>query len=69
MLYKRFREVRKEKGLTQAEVARELGIAQTQYSRYERGKQEFPLHCAVKLSKVFACSLDYLAEVSNDRSQ
>ena len=70
MFYKRFREVRKEKGLTQTEVARELGIVQTQYSRYERGVQEFPLHCAVRFSKVLGCSLDYLVEVSSyDLSQ
>ena len=32
----RIKEVRKERGLTQARVAKKIGMEQTQYSRYEK---------------------------------
>ncbi len=44
----------------QAELARMLGVSQSQYSKYERGESEPPLEILVRLSKRFGKSLDWL---------
>jgi len=45
----------------QTEISEYLGITQTQYSRYERGERELPMHHFIKLAKYYNVSLDYLA--------
>lgn len=65
--YKRFRQIRKEKGFSQEEIASELGMKQTQYSRYERGATKITLEFAVAFANVMDCSLDYLVGLTNKR--
>ena len=43
MYFRRIRDLREDSDLTQSDVAAILGIAQTVYSRYERGYQTIPL--------------------------
>ena len=57
----RIRELREDNDKTQEEIAAELEIQQTQYSRYERGERELPMHHFIKLSRYYNVSLDYLA--------
>lgn len=45
------KKTRKEKGLSQAEVADACGIPQPTYSELERGKQDFPLTRLLKVMK------------------
>ncbi len=59
---RRLRDLREDHDLSQAEVASKLGIAQTVYSRYERGFQTIPLEHLLILSKIYNVSLDYLVE-------
>lgn len=59
--YQRLRDVREDKDLMQADIARVLGMAQTQYSRYERGERELPMHHFITLARFYNVSLDYLA--------
>lgn len=35
------------------------------YNRYEKGIREIPLDCLITLAKLYDCSLDYLAGVSD----
>ena len=63
--YKRFRDMREDSDIKQEEVAAYLGIAQTQYSRYERGERELPLHHAVALARYYNVSLDCLTGISD----
>ena len=60
------REVRKSKGLTQKEVAEALLISKDSLSRYERGEQDPRLEVAIRLSKYYAVSMEYLYEVDNE---
>lgn len=60
MLFPRIRDMREDSDLTQAQVAEYLGIAQTVYSRYERGFQTIPLPLLIKLADYYNVSLDYL---------
>lgn len=53
-------ELRRRKGLTQAEVARELGVNQATVCLWERGKTFPRAAAAVKLAGLLGCSLDTL---------
>ncbi|MGN0744950.1 MAG: helix-turn-helix domain-containing protein [Christensenellales bacterium] len=53
-------EQRKLNHLTQRDVAKHLGIAQSSYIRYENGKSEPTLENLVKLADLFDVSVDYL---------
>jgi len=53
-------ELRKEKGLTQQQVATYLKIDRSNYSKYERGKLEVSIYMLRELSKFYGVSTDYL---------
>lgn len=57
---KRLKQLRKEKGLTQKEVAFALGIALTTYANYEQGTREPSIETIIKICKYFDVSSDYL---------
>lgn len=60
MYFQRIRDMREDADLSQKKVAEYLGIAQTVYSRYERGFQTIPLEHLMKLADFYHVSLDYL---------
>ncbi len=57
---KRLKELRKEKGLSQSELAKMLGITQQSYARYELETSEPCFEMLVQISNVFDISCDYL---------
>ena len=63
----RLKELRKERGLTQNEIAKMLSISQMSYSYYERGLREPEIALLIKFSEVFNVSVDYLLENENER--
>lgn len=65
MIYTRIRDLREDHDLNQTQVAALLNTTQTQYSRWERGAQEIPLHHFITLAKFYKVSLDYLAGLTN----
>ena len=67
VIYPRIRDLREDKDLNQTEVAKILDTTQTQYSRWERGAQEIPLHHFITLAKFYGVSLDYLAGITNNK--
>lgn len=56
----RLRELRKEKGETQVQVAASVGILEQHYQKYERGANLPSLENAWKLADHFGVSIDYL---------
>lgn len=66
-IYPRLKDLREDKDMNQTEVAAILGTTQTQYSRWERGAQEIPLHHFITLAKYYHVSLDYLAGLTNKK--
>lgn len=60
MFFKRLRDLREDHDLKQTEVAKYLGIAQTVYSRYERGFQTIPVEHLLKLADLYRVSTDYI---------
>ena len=66
-IYPRFKDLREDKDLRQEDIAKILQTTQTQYSRWERGAQEMPLHHAVTLAKFYRVSLDYLVGLTSQK--
>ena len=65
--YQRLTDLRQDEDLNQTEVAQILGTTQTQYSRWERGAQEIPLHHAITLARFYRVSMDYICGLTNDK--
>ena len=61
--HQRLKDIREDKDLSQAEVAKVLGIQQTHYSKYELGKQKMGIDKYIILAKFYNVSIDYLAGV------
>ena len=59
--YKRLKDLREDNDKKQAAIAELLGIKQQQYSMYERGERELPMHHFITLARYYNVSLDYLA--------
>jgi lexA repressor len=60
---------RKAVGLTQAEVAANIGITQNAYSYWENGKVKIDHESIAKLSKLFGVSADYLMGISENTEE
>ena len=60
MIFRRIRELREDRDLTQTELADYLGVRQTTYSKYELGRIEVPVEVLIKLADYYQVSLDYL---------
>ncbi len=60
MYIRRLKDLREDNDLKQEYVAKKLNTTIQQYSRYERGERELPLHHAITLAKLYKVSLDYL---------
>ena len=68
----RLRKLRKEKGLTQADLARQIGIQQSDLSRMEKGEYRVSLDKLFKILAVFDLDLaDFFGDktVTNDSQQ
>lgn len=62
----RIKDLRLEKSLTQAKLAKLLGLNQTAIGKYERGELEPNIQTLIKLSRLFECSIDYLIGNTDD---
>ena len=60
MLNKRLKELRKETGLSQYEVAKRIGFSRGQLANYEQGQREPDYQSLEKLADFYDCSTDYL---------
>ncbi len=59
-MYKRIRDLREDRDLTQQQVAQILGMSQTGYSKYETGENDIPTAILIKLADFYQTSTDYL---------
>ena len=65
LLYRRIRDLREDRDLTQKEMAKLLNCSQQVYSNYELGQRDIPTDILIKLSKIHNVSIDYILEVSD----
>ncbi len=59
---RRVRELRASRGLTQAELARKLGMPQPNVSEIERGGRGLTVHQAVRLAKALGVTTDAILQ-------
>ena len=60
MLYKRIRDLREDKDLTQKQMGEILACSQRVYSNYERGELDIPTEILIKLADFHHVSVDYI---------
>ena len=66
MVYRRIRDMREDRDLTQQQLAKELTCSQQVYSNYELGQREIPLELLIRLARFYDTSIDYLLGESDD---
>ena len=69
MFAERLKELRKEAHLTQIELAKRLGIGQSSYADWERGKKNPTQENLIKIAQFFNVPLDYLVGNSDKKDE
>ena len=59
-MYRRIRDLREDRDLTQKQVAQMLGMSQTGYSKYETGENDIPTAILIQLADFYETTTDYL---------
>ncbi|MCI8501900.1 MAG: helix-turn-helix transcriptional regulator [Oscillospiraceae bacterium] len=59
-MYRRIRDLREDKDLTQTQMGKLLNCSQRIYSNYERGEVDIPTQILIKLAQIHETSTDYL---------
>ncbi|MBQ2662082.1 MAG: helix-turn-helix transcriptional regulator [Clostridia bacterium] len=65
-MYKRIRDMREDKDLTQVQMGEILSCSQRVYSNYERGDIDIPTAVLIKLADFYGVSVDYILERTNN---
>ena len=63
----RLKDLREDKDLKQADIAKILNISQTNYSKYELEKINIPVETLKKLALFYNTSLDYILGLTNKK--
>ena len=66
-MYRRIRDLREDKDLSQREVAAIIGMSRTGYAKYETGENDVPTDILKKLAAFHKTSVDYLLELTNKK--
>ena len=66
MVYKRIRDLREDRDLTQKELAKALNCSQQVYSNYELGQRDIPTDILIKLSDFYEVSVDFMLGISDN---
>lgn len=69
MFTKKIKNLRQNKGLTQAEMAEKIDVARTTYAMYEQGKREPDFEILEKIADYFNVSTDYLLGRTDAKNQ
>ena len=67
MKFENIRSLRVDAGLTQKQIAAQLGISQNTYSQYEIGVLNYPVDALIKLADFYGVSVDYLLGRTNEK--
>lgn len=60
LIYRRLRDLREDRDLSQTKLAKILGMSQTGYSKYETGENDIPTAILIRLAAFYETSIDYL---------
>ena len=64
-MYRRIRDLREDKDLTQKELSKILNCSQQVYSNYELGQRDIPTDILIALSRFYGVSVDYILGLTN----
>ena len=67
-MYRRIRDMREDRDLTQQQLAEYLRCSQVCYSNYETGKREVPSDVLVRLAQFYRTSVDYLVGLTDEET-
>lgn len=67
MKFRRIRDLRENKDLTQELLSQYLHISQRTYSYYENGQHDIPTDILIRLGDFHNVSIDYLLERTNKK--
>ena len=65
-MYKRLRDLREDKDMTQKQIGKILEMSQTGYSQYELGINDIPTAVLKKLALFYNTSVDYLLDLTGE---
>ena len=65
-MYRRIRDLREDRDLTQRELAEVLNCSQQVYSNYELGQRDLPTEILIHLARYYRVSTDYLLGLCDD---
>ncbi len=66
MNYKRIRELREDRDLTQEQVGKAVNVPQRTYAYYETGERMIPPQVLVSLARFYGVSVDYLLNLTDE---
>jgi len=66
--YRRIRDLREDKDITQTKMGEILSCSQRVYSNYERGELDIPTEILIKLADFHNVSVDYLLNRTDKKS-
>lgn len=66
-MYRRIRDLREDKDMSQTKLAKVLGMSQTGYSKYETGENDVPTGILIKLSHFHGTSVDYILGLTDEK--
>jgi len=68
MIFQHIKALRLDHDLTQTALAKQLYIAQSTYSQYERGVSEWTAPILLQLADFYNVSVDYLMDRTNQKA-
>ncbi len=63
----RLRDLREDNDLLQKDIANELNMSQTGYSKYETETNDIPTNILIKLAIFYDTSVDYILGLTNEK--
>ena len=66
MIYRRIRDLREDRDLTQKRMSDILNCSQQVYSNYELGQRDIPTDILIRLSKFYDVSVDYILGLTDN---
>ena len=66
-MYRRIRDLREDRDMTQVQLAKMLNCSQRTYSNYERGYIEISTRVLIELARFHDTSIAYLLELTDEK--
>lgn len=65
----RLKEIRKQRGMTADDVAKEIGVTQAAVANWENGMRQMNVNTLIRLTELFNCTADELLGIERKRQE